>query len=43
MMSLTQEMMLSNYKYEGTDPNLATNRALQAAMELELSLADSLG
>jgi putative restriction endonuclease len=31
------------YKYEGTDPNLATNRALRAAMEFKLPLAYFIG
>jgi putative restriction endonuclease len=31
------------YKYEGTDPNLSTNRALRTAMECELPLAYFIG
>ena len=31
------------YKYEGTDPNLATNRSLRAAMEFSLPLAYFIG
>jgi putative restriction endonuclease len=31
------------YKYEGTDPNLATNRALRSAMELQLPVVYFIG